>query len=291
MADRFPLIVNSSTQTIEELPAGDNLDLSLSGIANVGNIIVSGAVYSDNYFFANGNAYTTGGGATSGGSGLFNTAIDGVTNYEVTDTMANAVVFASNSIVHSLYITNIDSGTSANISISANVFVDSSNEVYLSNQIPVPNRGAVELLKKPKVFYAGQAIKLQALDAGVGSNSKLHATAVYESYTGSDYIGQSTNISTADTATDAYISDSAASVVESVLVLNNSTVGNIAVTVTVTNASNTVEGYFASNLIVPVNSMIEFCENTRRVGVNGKIRVTAVGSGTISSHISGKRVQ
>lgn len=38
MADRFPLIINPTTSQIEEIPSGDNLNLSNSNIVNVGNI-------------------------------------------------------------------------------------------------------------------------------------------------------------------------------------------------------------------------------------------------------------
>lgn len=38
MTDRFPLIINSTSNQIEEIPSGDNLDLSNSNIINVGNI-------------------------------------------------------------------------------------------------------------------------------------------------------------------------------------------------------------------------------------------------------------
>ncbi len=38
MANRFPLIVDSSSQSIKELVASDNLDLASSGIVNVTSI-------------------------------------------------------------------------------------------------------------------------------------------------------------------------------------------------------------------------------------------------------------
>ena len=44
MADRFPLIVDSSALQIKELPSGDNLDLANSSIVNVVNITASGNV-------------------------------------------------------------------------------------------------------------------------------------------------------------------------------------------------------------------------------------------------------
>ena len=42
MADRFPLIANSSTNQIQEIPSGDNLNLDSNGIVNVGVITASG---------------------------------------------------------------------------------------------------------------------------------------------------------------------------------------------------------------------------------------------------------
>jgi hypothetical protein len=41
MTNRFPLIIDTVSKAIAELPAGDNLDLSGSDISNVGNITVS----------------------------------------------------------------------------------------------------------------------------------------------------------------------------------------------------------------------------------------------------------
>ena len=42
MADRYPLVVNSSTSKIQELPAGNNLNLHNNGIVNAGNITATG---------------------------------------------------------------------------------------------------------------------------------------------------------------------------------------------------------------------------------------------------------
>ena len=38
MANLFPLILNTTSSTIEELPSGDNLNLTGSNISNVANI-------------------------------------------------------------------------------------------------------------------------------------------------------------------------------------------------------------------------------------------------------------
>ena len=42
MADRYPLVVNSSTSKIQELPAGGNVNLHNNGIVNAGVITATG---------------------------------------------------------------------------------------------------------------------------------------------------------------------------------------------------------------------------------------------------------
>ena len=62
MADRFPLILNTSTNQIQEIPSGDSLDLTGSGIANAGIItagnVIIGAASTD--LIVNGDARITG---------------------------------------------------------------------------------------------------------------------------------------------------------------------------------------------------------------------------------------
>lgn len=49
MANRFPLIANPSANQIQELAAGDNLDLTSSGISNVGNILSVGIITASSF--------------------------------------------------------------------------------------------------------------------------------------------------------------------------------------------------------------------------------------------------
>ncbi|SVD94924.1 uncharacterized protein METZ01_LOCUS447778, partial [marine metagenome] len=42
MADRFPLILNTSTNQIQEIPSGDNLDLTGNNIKSVSQVIFTG---------------------------------------------------------------------------------------------------------------------------------------------------------------------------------------------------------------------------------------------------------
>jgi len=57
MANRFPLIIDASTNRIVELPATDNLDLTGSQISSVANITSTGNI-SASYFLGNGSQLT-----------------------------------------------------------------------------------------------------------------------------------------------------------------------------------------------------------------------------------------
>ena len=56
MANRFPLIVDSSSLQIKELPANDNLDLSSSGIINVTSVGVNSSTSNGTKLYLQGNA-------------------------------------------------------------------------------------------------------------------------------------------------------------------------------------------------------------------------------------------
>jgi hypothetical protein len=63
MANRFPLIANTTASQIQEIASGDFLDLSNSGISNSGNILVSGIVsatgnITGSYIIGNGSQLT-----------------------------------------------------------------------------------------------------------------------------------------------------------------------------------------------------------------------------------------
>jgi hypothetical protein len=61
MANRFPLVADSSSNQIKEIPSGDNLDLSGNGIVNASSIAISGGT-SSQFLMADGTT-TTGGGS------------------------------------------------------------------------------------------------------------------------------------------------------------------------------------------------------------------------------------
>ena len=127
MANRFPLIANASANQVQELPAGDNLNLMTNDIVNVGNVyansnVVAVANITASYYFGNGYYLT---GLPAGYSN------SDVANYLPTYTgNINANNINSNSIV----VTN---------NITANYFVG--NAFYLTG-LPYSNANVANYL-------------------------------------------------------------------------------------------------------------------------------------------------
>ena len=99
MADRFPLIVNSVSQKIEELVSGDNLDLSGN------NIVISGDTGSGKYLTSNGSVVSWG----SPGDVYLN-ASQTLTNKSLTAPVLTGSSAAAGSI---LFKEDTDNGTNA----------------------------------------------------------------------------------------------------------------------------------------------------------------------------------
>ena len=316
-----PFVVNSTTQVANLNSAtagtvrtaaqpnitsvGTLLNLTSNGTINftnasnvslgaVGNIKITGGT--SGYVLQTDGAGNLSWAAAGGGGGspqpgtAFDTSITVSNNYAVTATMANAAVFANNAVVYSMYVTNIDSTGATGASISANFRYANGTTLSIANQIPVPYRGAVELLKQPKYFASGDAIQLQGLNNGVGASSFFHASIVYEITTDATYQYSVTNIASTNVATNVYTSTSNASIVQSVMLTNSSNLGNIPVTVTISSSANVVEGYLSSGLLLPVNSTIELCENPRNMAAGSVIQVTAGGPNTVTVTVAAKKI-
>jgi hypothetical protein len=226
--------------------------------------------------------------AGGGGSGLFNSSITSSNNYLATSTLSNAIVFSTQSILHSVYITNIDTVGSANIGVTATILGGGTNAPMLFN-MPLPYRSSFEALKKPKVVNAGDAIQIQGLENGVGANNDVHATIVYEEITSGTYTGINSNIAIPYANVDIFTAASA-SIIESVMVSSTNNLGNIPITVTITNSSNVIQGYMAYTLLVPVGATIELCEKPRRIASGHKIQAYTNSANAIAIFVAAKAV-
>lgn len=228
-------------------------------------------------------------GSGGGGSGLFNGAINTSVGYAVTSTLANAVVFSANAIVHSIYLTNISDDSTSNTQVLGDFTPSGTSNVSIFYKIPLPHRSSVEMLKKPQVVKTNDILKLQSFEDDVPASSNAHAIIVYETTDSSDYerVGKLVT----DAYSNMYTSTSNPSVVESIKLVNqDSAYGNHAVTVVLTNSANTLQGYFTKELILPANSTIELCETPKYMSAGDKIDAWATIPSVISIFVSAKKI-
>ena len=306
MANRFPLIFNSSANQIQELAASDNLDLTGCnitsagiitatggfnlGISSAGTSITSGPLTTLN-FVGSGHTFAVtgttvdisisgGGGGGGGGSGQFNTGISSAIGYPVTTSMATAYTATDAVVVHSVHITNIDGSSSADI--SGQMYAGAYS---IAHTVPVPAGSSVEMLKQPKVLNTGETLQLQASATG-----DLHATISLEPQTGSSaFIGVGTDITAATTYTDLYTA-AADTVLQGILLANDDGTNDVKARVIWTNGSDTIQSYLCYDLVVPADSTVELCEQPKYLQAGYKLRVYANQADRLEVTASGKQI-
>jgi hypothetical protein len=239
---------------------------------------------SGNVLTSNGTSWVSS--TPTGGSGLFNTSISASVGYAVTTSSAAAFTAPATAsrryIVHSIHVTNI--GT-----VAANITTELTGTTYssgisLSNTLPVPVGGAVELLKKPKVMQPSDVINMLSDQA-----STLHATIIYETSTDVKYFGSGVDVTTDATYTDLYTM-TADSVLESVLVVNDSIDSDSKVTLVWTNGSNVIQGYYAYDFIIALDSTVELLEKPKFVTSGYKLRIQSNVGNRVEAIVAGKTV-
>lgn len=310
MANRFPLIFNSTANQIQEIAASDNLDLTSCGISSVNDVysagiitatggfnlgissagtsITSGPLTTLN-FVGSGHTFAVagttvdisisgGGGGGGGGSGQFNTGISSAIGYPVTTSMATAYTATDAVVVHSVHITNIDGTSSADI--SGQMYAGAYS---IAHTVPVPAGSSVEMLKQPKVLNTGETLQLQASATG-----DLHATISLEPQTGSSaFIGVGTDITAAATYTDLYTA-SADTVLQGILLANDDGANDVKATVVWTDSGNTIVGYFAYEMVIPADATVEILEQPKFLPSGYKVRVQANQADRLEAILSAK---
>jgi hypothetical protein len=120
MANRFPLIANQTADQIQEIPSGDFLDLSNSGIANSGNILVSGIVSASgniagSFIIGNGSqltglpaGYSNADVATYLASGTVTTNILTTGNISASGNITGLNINSSNADLAEMYVADAD---------------------------------------------------------------------------------------------------------------------------------------------------------------------------------------
>lgn len=258
------ILYSSATNTLTKLPIGLN-----GQVLTVSSGLPSWAT-------------SSGGGGTGSGFGLFNTGITTSVGYAVTTGLTAAFTAPSTSgyryIIHSVQVTNITT-------TSASITGDFTGSTYTGNvpfafTIPIQPGNSIELLKKPKVLNPNDAIRFSA-----SALNSLHVTITYQTILSTSYLGIGTNV-TGVAATDLY-SASANSMIESVLLINNEGTSDVKATVTWTNSSNVIQGYYVYELVVPADASVEILEAPKYIANGNKVRVTANVANRLSAIIAG----
>jgi hypothetical protein len=217
-------------------------------------------------------------------SGLFSGAVSNVAAYTVTTSMANAIVFPSTAgfsyLVDSILVTNMDTAGATNVTVSSNIVTVTNQEINHCNEIPIPYRLSLELLKKPQVFRPGEILKLKC-----GGTSTLNATITFERIASNAYVSNAALLTLSNT--NVYVSTGAPTVIESIRLVNTGT-ANVATTMYWANATGSPKAYFVYTLIIPTNCVIEICENVKRLDANDRLVAYTSFANTISAFVSGR---
>jgi hypothetical protein len=225
--------------------------------------------------------YTPGGVVTSG---LFSGAVSNVAAYTVTTSMANAIVFPSTPgfsyLVDSILVTNMDTAGATNVTVSSNIVTVTNQEINHCNEIPIPYRLSLELLKKPQVFRPGEILKLKC-----GGTTSLNATITFERIASNAYVSNAALLTLSNT--NVYVSTGAPTVIESIRLVNTGT-ANVATTMYWANATGSPKAYFVYTLIIPTNCVVEICENVKRLDANDRLVAYTSFANTISAFVSGR---
>ena len=239
MANRFPLIVNTTSgNSVQELPSGDFLDLSNSGISNSGNISVSGIVsatgnITGNYILGNGSqlsgiiasvaninsgtsnvtVVSSGGNVTVGIGGTSN-----VVQFATTGVYVTGIVSATGNItggnlsgtnltgtLATAAQTNITSvGTLSSLSVTGNVVAGNVNATLNGSGANVTSISATNISSGTlaQARLANTSLTVNGTSIALGGSGTVTATATGTLTIGTGLGGTSYNGSTGVTITN-----------------------------------------------------------------------------------------
>jgi hypothetical protein len=219
---------------------------------------------------------------SQGEDGVDGLDVSNMVGYAVTNTLASGFTAPSTSGLHylisSIHVTNISTTEGW---ITAEQSLSGGTAIQIANQIPVPAGSSIELIKRFKVLNPSDILNFQA-----NANSVIHVTISYFIDNSGEYFRSGLDVT--DTISDAFVSSNTnGSYVESCLAVTDSGIDE-KVTVTWTNGSNAIQGYFAYELVIPANGSVELLEKPKFIANGFKIRAVASASNSIELLISGR---
>jgi hypothetical protein len=266
--------------------------------------------------------------AAAGGSGTFDTGITTTTFVSVDSGIGTAItgittVRANNDIFLgpgiALSFPNVVGNRYVIQSIHvANIF---DNELYLTarhdfnngalkvpvaNRLVIPYNGALELLEQPTVANPGDRLRLQAF-AGIGTTAGgvdggLDAWITYSTKTDTNFVGVGTTVTTAGTNVGGvstyqtvYTSTGFPSVIQSIRIANYNLFIDVDASIAIFSSLGIRKGHLAYNLTIPKNSIVELCQQPKRLQASETLGVsvgstTSGGANCLSVFVSSKYI-
>ena len=260
----------------------DSRELNVAGVSTLGTVKVSTGIVTATSgivtYYGDGQYLT---GIAAGGSGQFNTGITSAVGAAVTVGMTTVYTAGDADIIHSIHVTNIDGTNSADI--SGELY---STQLSFAHTVPVPAGSSVELLKQPKVLNTGDTLALQASAAG-----DLHATITIERKEGdTTYVGVGTDITAKDTYVDLHLA-TANTIIQGILLSNDDGTNDVKATVVWTDGSDTIQGYFAYELVIPADATVEIMEQPKFLPNAYKVRIKGNQANRLEAILSGRTVE
>jgi hypothetical protein len=256
--------------------------------------------------------------AAGGGSGTFDTGITTTTFVSVDSGIGTAVaglttVQANNDVFYGPGIALSFPNIAGNRYVIQSIHVANTfdNELYLTarhdfnnstlkvpvaNRVVVPYNGALELLEQPTVANPGDILRLQAL-AGIGTTAGgvdggLDAWITYSTKTDTNFVGVGTTVTTAGTNVGGvstyqtvYTSTGFPSVIQSIRIANYNLFIDVDASIAIFSSLGIRKGHLAYNLTIPKNSIVELCQQPKRLETSETIGVS-VGSTAAANFLS-----
>ena len=176
--------------------------------------------------------------------------------------------------------------------------------VPVANRVVVPYNGALELLEQPTVANPGDRLRLQAF-TGIGTTAGgvdggLDAWITYSTKSDTNFVGVGTTVTTAGTNVGGistyqtvYTSTGYPSVIQSIRIANYNLFIDVDASIAIFNSLGIREGHLAYNLTIPKNSIVELCQQPKRLETSDSIRVSVgstAGANALSVFVSSKYI-
>jgi hypothetical protein len=275
-----------------------------------------------------GTLWATAAAAGGGGSGTFDTGITTTTFVSVDSGIGTAItgittVQANNDIFLGPGIALSFPNVVGNRYVIQSIHVANTfdNELYLTarhdfnngalrvpvaNRVVVPYNGALELLEQPTIANPGDRLRLQAF-TGIGTTAGgvdggLDAWITYSTKTDTNFVGVGTTVTTAGTNVGGvstyqtvYTSTGFPSVIQSIRIANYNLFIDVDASIAIFSSLGIRKGHLAYNLTIPKNSIVELCQQPKRLQASETIGVsvgstTSGGANCLSVFVSSKYI-